>query len=535
MRVELVVVVVVAMLLTPYPAQAAQDQAGPQATPLFVDRAKELDLSEQYTGGWEFFVGGGVAAFDCNGDLLPELYLAGGSAEATLLRNTTKARGNDISMVAATPDILRQTGVIGAYPLDINSDGILDLFILRVGENLLLKGGADCSFTPFDGLGFDGGNSWTTAFSASWEKGNILPTLAVGNYVDRSDPKGPFEACDNNYLFRPRGDKYPAPIVLKPGYCALSMLFSDWGRNGRQDLRVSNDRHYYVRGGLEQMWAMEAKPRLFTAADGWKEYSIWGMGIASRDIDGDGFAEVFLSSMGDQKLQRYDPSQKGPAFVDMTYEVGATAQRPYKGDDGRPSTGWQISFGDVDNDGLDDVFIAKGNVEEMPSTAMKDPNNLLMQQKDGTFTEAGGVSGLGTTERSRGAALIDLNLDGKLDVVVVNRNAPVEINQNVSANVGNWLALDLSEDGANRDAVGAWIEVKGKVSSKERRWSREITVGGGDASGVAAPEHFGLGALDKVSVRVIWPDGVKSRWYQVKANQILRLERRGAGLDISVL
>ncbi len=523
--------IIAGMLVAALPLQVALGQTAPKAVPAFVNRAAQLNLDQQYSGGWEFFVGGGVASFDCNGDLFPELYLAGGASPATLLRNTTKERGADISMVAATPDILRQSDVIGAYPLDINSDGILDLFILRVGENLLLKGGPDCSFTPFTDLGFDGGNSWTTAFSATWEKSNVLPSLAVGNYVDRSDPKGPFEACDDNYLFRPQGETYPKPFILKPGYCALSMLFSDWGRNGRQDLRVSNDRHYYVRGGSEQMWAMEARPRLFTEKDGWKDYSIWGMGIASRDIDGDGFAEVFLSSMGDQKLQRFDPLQKGPAFVDMPYDTGASAQRPYKGDDGRPSTGWQISFGDVNNDGLDDVFIAKGNVEEMPSTAMKDPNNLLMQQLDGTFKEAGGVSGLGTTDRSRGAGLVDLNLDGKLDVVVVNRNAPVEINQNVSANGGNWLELDLKEDGVNPDAVGAWIEVRGE----NRRWSREITVGGGDASGVAAPEHFGLGAQSKVSVRVIWPDGGKSRWYRVTANQILRLERQKDGLAISVL
>jgi len=528
MRFELVVA---GMLAAALPAQAALGQTEPQADPFFVNRAQQLNLDQQYSGGWEFFVGGGVATFDCNGDLFPELYLAGGSSEATLLRNTSKVRGNDISFIADTPEILRQTNVIGAYVLDIDSDGIVDLFVLRVGQNLLLKGGPDCSFTPFTDLGFDGGNSWTTAFSATWEKSSLLPTLAVGNYVDRSDPKGPFEACDNNYLFRPQGDHYAAPIVLSPSYCALSLLFSDWGRNGRQDLRVSNDRHYYVSGGSEQMWAMEASPRLFSAKDGWKDYSIWGMGIASRDITGDGFPEVFLSSMGDQKLQTFDPSQKGPAFVDVTYEKGTSAQRPYKGDDGRPSTGWQISFGDVNNDGLDDVFIAKGNVEEMPSTAMKDPNNLLMQQRDGTFTEAGGVSGLGTTERSRGAALADLNLDGKLDVVVVNRNAPVEINQNVSTGTGNWLELDISEDGVNPDAVGAWIELRGG----ERRWSREITVGGGDASGVAAPEHFGLGALDKVSVQVIWPDGVKSQWYELEANQILRLERRADGLAISAL
>ena len=58
---------------------------------------------------------------------------------------------------------------------------------------------------------------------------------------------------------------------------------------------------------------------------------------------------------------------------------------PFIGDDGRPSTGWHAEFGDVDNDGRADLFIAKGNVDQMPANAMHDPNNLLMQQADGTF------------------------------------------------------------------------------------------------------------------------------------------------------
>ena len=125
----------------------------------------------------------------------------------------------------------------GAYPIDIDSDGFTDLVILRERENVLLKGEEDCGFTLFD-IGVGGGDQWTTAFSATWEAGPSLPTLAFGNYVDRGDPKGPFEACDESQLFRPTGASYGEPIPLIPGYCALSMLFSDWGRTGRADLRV---------------------------------------------------------------------------------------------------------------------------------------------------------------------------------------------------------------------------------------------------------------------------------------------------------
>ena len=472
-----------------------------------------------YSGGWEHFVGGGIAAFDCDGDFLPELFAAGGGNPAVLLRNQSEP-GGTVAFATDTPDALALAGVIGAYPLDIDSDGLLDLAILRVGPNLLMKGGADCSFAPFPDLALPTDDDWTTAFSATWEPGKTLPTLAFGNYVDRTNPDGPFEACDDSLLYRPDGANYPAPITLNPGFCTLSMLFSDWGRQGRADLRVSNDRHYYVSGGEEQMWAMEQTPRLYDETDGWQSYRLWGMGIASRDISGDGLPEVYLTSMGDQHLQMLD-GDDGPHYRVATYDRGTTAHRPYTGGDGRPSTGWHVAFGDVQNDGRDDIFIAKGNVEQMPGLAMKDPNSLLVQNADGTFAEAGGIAGLASMHRGRGAALVDLNADGLLDLAVANRRAPLEVYQNMTDGAGHWLSVALSQPAPNRHAVGAWIELR----IDDRIIAREVTVGGGHASGSAVPEHFGLGDAGAVDLRIIWPDGSIGDWETVVSNQAITINR----------
>ncbi|KAJ57033.1 hypothetical protein ACMU_00650 [Actibacterium mucosum KCTC 23349] len=494
-----------------------------QANPLF----EQVDVAPHvYDGGWEFFVGGGVAAFDCNADNLPDLYAAGGENPASLLRNTSE-RGGAVSFVLDTPAELAIEGVTGAYPLDIDNDGILDLAVLRVGENQLLKGQGDCRFTLFD---YDLGDhdQWTTAFSATWEEGHSLPTLAFGNYVDRHDPNGPFQTCDDSLLFRPSGADYGAPFLLTPGFCTLSILFSDWGRQGRADLRVSNDRHYYVKGGAEQLWSMEATPRLYTADDGWKNYQIWGMGIASRDLTGDGLPEVYLTSMGDQKLQALEPGAKGPTYRDATYERGTTAHRPYEGGDGRPSTGWHVAFADVQNDGLDDIFVAKGNVEQMPGAAMKDPNNLLIQQPDASFAEFGGAAGLGSMDRSRGAAMVDFNLDGLLDLAVVNRRARLQVYRNVTPDAGNWLTVHLSQVGVNTQAIGAWIELRSNGTTQ----FRELVVGGGHAGGVAGAEHFGLGTAETAEIRVVWPEGDVSDWISVQVNQHLAITPNGAGLTL---
>ena len=417
--------------------------------------------------------------------------------------------------------------ITGAYPLDVDSDGIQDLFLLRVGANRILRGLGECRFADANKLwSFDSSDRWTTAFSATWEAGRQLPTLAVGNYVDRTNPEGPFGTCDDHQLYRPYGRTYGAAQVIRPGYCALSMLISDWGRMGRLDLRISNDRHYYIRGGQEQLLRLAEKPFFYTAMDGWKTLSIWGMGINSRDITGDGLPEIFLTSMGDQKLRILDSTAGQPTYRDASYQFGTTAHRPYVGDEGRPSSGWHAEFGDVDNDGLDDLFIAKGNVNQMPDAAMQDPNNLLLQQTDGRFIEAGREAGVASFERGRGAGLVDLNLDGKLDIVLINRRANIELYENISALAGHWLKLELRQNAINSAAVGAWIEVK----TARKTWSREITIGGGHASGRAGFEHFGLGDNNTVSYRVFWPDGTISAWHSTAANQHLIAIRTKNGL-----
>lgn len=494
--------------------------AGADPAVRFDDRSHALPVQHAYVGGWEHFVGGGVAALDCDGSGFPSLAVAGGAAPALLLRNVTAAPGAPPRFETAEfPDL---TGVTGLWPLDIDGDGLLDLAVLRVGPNLLLRGLGACRFEDAtEAWGFQPGDAWSTAFSAIWEPGLDRPTLAIGNYVDRANPDGPFFACDANELHRwdAKQGRYVAPIRLEPGFCALSMLISDWTRSGRPELRISNDRHYYVRGGSEQMWRLDAL-RPLGPEDGWQEISLWGMGIASRDITGNGYPDVYLTSMADQLLQF---NEGGGALRNAPFESGATAHRPWFGDDGRPSTGWHAEWSDVNNDGLADLFVAKGNVDQMPSNAMADPNNLLIGQPDGTFAEHADTAGVATTARARGAALVDLNRSGLPDLVVVNRRAPLEVWQNVTAGAGHWLQVLPRMAGPNAFAVGAWVEVETDAGTQRQ----EVTVGGGHGGGQAGPLHFGLGAAEAARLRILWPDGTASDWAETPAGR--RIEARSGG------
>lgn len=471
------------------------------AEPLFEDRSNNLP-SHSYTGGWEHFVGGGVAVFDCDGDDLPDIFAAGGESPASLIHNDGDFQFNRTHFPTLT-------GVTGAYPIDIDADGFTDLFVLRVGANTVLRGGPDCSFTDATAeWGIPASETtWTTAFTAWWEDDG-KPVFAVGNYVERGDPNGPFNACDDNALLRPSSHGYTAqPLV--PGFCALSMLAALDAR-GRPTLRISNDRHYYVRGGYEQMWDI-AEQRFLGPDDGWEHVSLWGMGIASHDLSGDGRADVMLTSMGDQLLQLAQPDG---TYLPAPYAIGTYAQRPYFGDDGRPSTGWHAQFADIDNDGRTDLFIAKGNVDQMPGNAIHDPNNLLMQGPEGNFAEMGQTAGIATAERSRGAALADFDGDGRLDLLVNNRRAPLEIYRNITAITGNWLQIDLQQPGGNRDAIGAQVT----IATEHQTQFQERSIGGGHAGGQLLPLHFGVGPAEQVEISVIWPDG-SSTTTSVHTNQ----------------
>jgi hypothetical protein len=528
--VSAVVVACVLALMIITPARTGA-QGGAVLVPRYVDETRKSGIKHVYQGDFAYYTSGGVAAFDCDGDGLDELYFAGGSGPAALYHNDSKV-GGALRFSRIKDPATDLVSVTGAYPLDIDGDGVTDLAVLRYGENILLRGLGGCRFERAnEAWSFSGGDAWTTAFSATWEGDAVLPTLAIGNYVDESGT----QPCLDDQLVRPAtsGSGYAPAVALQPSWCALSMLFSDWDRSGRADLRISNDRQYYPADeGQEQLWRVAAgeAPHAYTQDEGWQRLQLNGMGIASYDLNGDGYPEVYLSSQGPNSLQTLAAGPSQPDYQDITISRGILATNP-TGDKSLPSTSWHDEFADVNNDGLIDLFVAKGNIDEMPSFAMKDPNALFLGQPDGTFVDEAKAAGVLSNARGRGAALVDLNLDGLLDLVVSNRRANAEVWRNVGsgtanhpAPTGDWLALQLNQPGPNRDAVGALVEVK----VGDHTMSRELTVGGGQAGGQLGWIHFGLGQTDGTvspAVRVQWPDMTWGPWLPVTANTFMTIDR----------
>jgi hypothetical protein len=507
----------------------------PSGPPTFVDETASSGLDHTYTGDFPYSVGGGVAVLDCDDDGRPDMYIAGGSGPAVLYRNESAVGGPLRFTRIADPDS-DLSGVLGAYPIDVDGDGEGDLMVLRDGENVALRGLGDCRFERAnEAWSLRGGDAITTAFSATWEGQVGLPTLAFGNYVADPENPDPDHLCADDELVRPLtgAQRYDASIPLTPAWCALSMLFSDWDRSGRRDLRVSNDRHYYsdLGDGQEQLWRIEpgAPPRLYTADDGWVAVRLQGMGIGSYDVTGDGYPESYLTSQGANVLQSLLAGPSQPMYRDLALKLGVSATRPSTGGDPLASTAWHPEFQDLNNDGFIDLLVSKGNVDQQPDYATRDPSNLFIGQPDGTFVEVAEASGILDYARARGAALADFNLDGLPDLVEVFYKDHVRVwrNMGVAGTVaapgrsGHWLDVRAAQAGPNRDAIGAWIEVKvGDVTLR-----RELTIGGGHAGGQLGWVHFGLGPADAADVRVLWPDGTAGPWLHTAADQFVTVER----------
>jgi len=151
---------------------------------------------------------------------------------------------------------------------------------------------------------------------------------------------------------------------------------------------------------------------------------------------------------------------------------------------------------------------------------------LFQNRGDGTFDEVGNVLGVALKLDSRGAAVADLDLDGDLDLVVVNRNNPIiRVYRNDAPGQGRAVMVDLVAADGNT-AIGA----QAIAACGERKMLRQVEAGSGFLSQSAATLHFGLAGCEGLdSLEVHWPAGTVETWRDLPAEQLLRLEEGAAG------
>src|SRR5256885_5023670 len=410
--------------------------------------------------------GAGVAVGDIDNDGLPDLFFSGNMVSSRLYRNKGNMQFEDITERAG---VHTNRWCTGATMVDINNDGYLDIFLLNNSPRDFARGAADEH--PL-GVRSQSPEGWNTLYR---NNGN-------GTFTDVSREAG---------------------ILRQVGY-GLGVVVADVNRDGRPDIYVSNDVTpndvLYINNGNGT----------FTdrAAVSLKHTSIAGMGVDIADFNNDGWPDIAQMDMlppepeqrkrmsGYLTYARRD-EQRHRGFRD-DYDANALQlsnglTRPGGGDvvfseianlAGTAATAWSWSalFADFDNDGRKDLFITNG-YPKAPNdldyqTAMfaarrsdnqaaarqqlrelrsyRVPNYLFRNNGDLTFSNVSKAWGMDQAGFSYGAAYVDLNNDGKLDLVVNNIDAPASIYENVQADsAAHYLAIKLEGDAANRRGLGA--------------------------------------------------------------------------------
>ena len=251
------------------------------------------------------------------------------------------------------------------------------------------------------------------------------------------------------------------------------------------------------------------------------------MGVDAADVDGDLQLDLFQTAYENQTATLY-LNTGAACFQDATQRTGAGANTGHL-------VNWGTCFGDFDNDGDADLFVANGHIHDNQDefndrTKYRIKNQVFANQR-GVFSDVSSNAGeaFNLLESSRAAACEDLDHDGMLDILILNSRTRPHLLKNVSEPANNWLDIELIGKTVARDAVGTHVV----VSLGDQEQILEVHAGRGYQSHFGSRLHFGLGPATKVDkIEVRWPGSKSDRFEiveNVKVNQSIII-RQGDGL-----
>ncbi|HMB92565.1 MAG TPA: CRTAC1 family protein [Rhodothermales bacterium] len=440
--------------------------------------------------------------------------------------------------------------------IDFDGDGRLDLFVPNSYDvsqepvsqaNRLYRQGEDRQWTvipsAMDDAGFSSGSAW-----ADYDNDGDLDAFI------------PNQRGQDNLLFRNDDGTFAAQpeAGLAHGGASFSATWADIDRDGWLDLFVANgglsgrEPNFYYRNQRDGTFARITEQPAVTD-------TLQSTGLTFVDMDLDGDSDLFIDGPAPQ-MYRND----GTGTLVPAPEARFVAERPLLF--GTLGSAW----GDYDNDGDFDVFMAYGYGEQArlyrnegagqftrviddlitheghnaTNAAWADLDNngwldlliapwgapvVIYLNDHGHFTRilAGDLGRVPSFASS--LATGDYDNDGDLDVIVghwPNHPGPEEENHlyRNEQTEGNWLQLDLEGTDSNRSAIGArvvaMIEVEGEVITM----SREVRSLQGWRSQHSLTVQLGLGAAQQVQeVRIFWPSGHEQRLVDLNANQRLHI------------
>lgn len=486
---------------------------------------------------------GDLDIFFANGADIGTLKKTAAKYSNRLFANDGKGNFTGVTEKAGLAGTGYDTGVaIG----DFDNDGCKDIFVGGVHRNTLYHNNCDGTFTDVTAKsGLESkpdpeyGPLWSVGGAWVDVNNDGLLDLFIVNYVawnpgaePACDDRGRREYCHPkfykktpNQLFLNNGDgtfkdiSAPSGIRAHPGK-GMGAAVADFDLDGLMDIFVANDKLYnsFFRnkgGGKFEEAAFDANVALRENGE-----FISGMGADFRDIDNDGYPDISVVALDDETFPLFKNTGKRD-FIDITAASRLAALS-------LPMAGYSTNIADFDNDGWKDIFVSRGHVQSplaAPRIAV-DQNNSVFRNLGGTkFAALTAEAGLASKPpgRHRGSAYGDLNGDGRLDVVVTQIGRPAEIWINESSGGAHWLELALEGARSNRDAAGARVKL---VSGSGVQYSH-VSGASGYASSSAGPLHFGLGPDTKVDLLEIhWPSGATQQIEDVAADRVLRIKEK---------
>jgi hypothetical protein len=435
---------------------------------------------------------------------------------------------------------------MGAVWGDYDNDGYEDLFLYKWGRPELFHNERGKGFTRVTEQA--GLPNWVNANSAVWfdyDRDGKLDLFLGGYYDEKLDlwhlkntrmmPES-FEYARNGgrkYLFHNLGngrfEEVSQQLGLSSRRWALAAAAADLRGTGYPDLVIANDY------GVSEYWANEGGKqfREIGKETGLGERPKSGMNVAFGDVMNQGRFAIYVSNIsepgvliqGNNLWVPQGDSSGTPHYENMGEAMGVDLG------------GWSFGaqFGDLNNDGLVDLFVANGYVSANKQKSywydfakvaggntaiigdarnwppIGDMSHSGYQQKRvwlndgaGRFIDVAPMVGVTETNDGRSVAMADFWNRGVLDVVMAHQKGPLLLYKNNVTPANQWIEFALEGRKSNRSAIGAQV----RVSWKGRQQLQQVSGGSGFCAQNSRRLHFGLGKnakVDKVVVR--WPSG----------------------------
>lgn len=448
------------------------------------------------------FAGGQFADYDNDGDQDLLLMTATGFYNPIFRNN---GDGSFQKLMERSLQGVEDSAVVYTW-VDYDNDGWLDLFVpsserSSSGRNALLHNNSDGSFTGVvsSPVVSEGGRSYFGAWGDYDRDGyldlfvaNGRSTMATTNWFHENEGGGAFYKVTS-------GSLGPLFEQTQAGSYHLLAVWVDVDGDGWQDLFVTTWPNglncLYRNTGAGGFVKVTGEP-LVTERNNWGE-------AAFADYDNDGDLDVLILT-----ADPLNGSYTGPValyqndghghFIKMTAtQIGPLANERVNS--------WSVAWGDYDNDGWLDVYIANG-----VQGGGARPDLLYRNNGDGTFTKVSKGSPASEPGAGWGAALVDLNDDGFLDLLSFKHAAPDDTLQRYYRNNGNsnnWLNVKCVGTASPRSGTGTKVRVKATIRGQPV-WQLRVIDPGGFGNGQNFTAHFGLGDATNVDVlRIEWTSG----------------------------